>query len=180
MKSRNQADEKLPQAEGLQGIAIRAARPEDAEQIAELHNLPGYRYGTLRVPFHTTSEIRAWLDSPAPGSKQLVANLDGRIIGDIGLNATSSARRRHVGTIGMGVHDDFVGRGVGAALMRTVIDMAENWLNLSRLELTVYTDNDKAIRLYEKCGFVKEGHLKQYAFRNGIYVDAYSMARLRR
>jgi putative acetyltransferase len=79
----------------------------------------------------------------------------------------------------MGVHDDFVGRGVGSALMKAVLDLADNWLDLRRVDLTVFTDNPNAIRLYEKSGFVKEGHFKQFAFRDGEYVDAYSMARLR-
>lgn len=63
--------------------------------------------------------------------------------------------------------------------MQAAVDMADRWLNLVRLELEVYTDNAPAIRLYEKLGFVKEGVHKQYAFRDGVFVDAYAMARLR-
>ena len=48
-----------------------------------------------------------------------------------------------------------------------------------RLELEVYVDNEPAIRLYERFGFVREGTMRQYAFRDGVYVDAYLMARLR-
>lgn len=62
--------------------------------------------------------------------------------------------------------------------MAAVMDLAENWLNLKRLELTVYTDNSKAIHLYEKYGFVIEGTLRQWALRDGAYIDAYTMARL--
>ncbi len=50
-------------------------------------------------------------------------------------------RRRHVGEIGMAVRDDLQGRGVGTALMRAALDLADNWLDLARVELTVYTDN---------------------------------------
>ncbi|MEO0409275.1 MAG: GNAT family N-acetyltransferase, partial [Cyanobacteria bacterium P01_A01_bin.135] len=56
---------------------------------------------------------------------------------------------------------------------------ADKWLNLTRLELIVYTDNGPAVRLYKKFGFVVEGTLTQYAFRDGAYVDAYTMARLK-
>lgn len=57
--------------------------------------------------------------------------------------------------------------------------MADRWLNLTRLELTVYTDNAPAVRLYEKYGFGLEGTHQQYAFRDGAFVDAYAVARLR-
>ena len=49
----------------------------------------------------------------------------------------------------------------------------------SRLELEVYTDNDAAIRLYEKHGLVLEGTNRRYALRDGEYVDAHVMARIR-
>lgn len=79
----------------------------------------------------------------------------------------------------MAVRDDWHGKGAGSALMQAAVDMADRWLNLVRLELEVYTDNAPAIRLYEKFGFVKEGVHKQYAFRDGSFVDAFAMARLR-
>ncbi|MGE7368235.1 GNAT family N-acetyltransferase [Neorhizobium sp. NPDC001467] len=163
----------------LEGLVIRAACPQDAEAITALHNLPGYRYGTLRTPFHSVTEIRSYLESPTGDGRRLVADLDGRVIGDIGLTLAGNPRRRHTATIGMGVHDEFAGRGIGSSLMVAVLDLADNWYNLRRLELTVYTDNDAAVPLYEKNGFVIEGRLKDYAFRDGHYVDAYTMARLK-
>jgi putative acetyltransferase len=84
-----------------------------------------------------------------------------------------------VGQLGMAVRDDWQGKGVGTALMQAAIDLADKWLNLSRLELEVYTDNEPAVRLYQKFGFEIEGTAIQYAFRDGQYVDLYLMARLR-
>jgi putative acetyltransferase len=79
----------------------------------------------------------------------------------------------------MGVHDDFTGRGIGSALLAAIVDSADNWLDIKRLELTVYTDNDIAIGLYKKFGFEQEGILKAFGFRAGTYVDAYAMGRVR-
>ena len=59
------------------------------------------------------------------------------------------------------------------------LDLADDWLNLRRIELEVYVDNTPAVRLYERHGFAIEGTLRDYAFRGGGYVDAYAMARLR-
>ncbi len=53
-------------------------------------------------------------------------------------------------------------------------------MNLRRVELTVYADNQAAIGLYRKFGFETEGQLRDYAVRDGGYVDVLSMARLRR
>ena len=80
----------------------------------------------------------------------------------------------------MAVMDDWQGKGAGTALMQAAVDLADKWLNLTRLELDVYTDNEPAIRLYKKFGFVIEGTLVNYAYRDGQYVDTYTMARLRK
>jgi putative acetyltransferase len=78
------------------------------------------------------------------------------------------------------VRDDWQGKGVGTALMQEAVNLADKWLNLIRLELEVYTDNEPAIRLYKKFGFIIEGTLAQYSFRDGQFVDSHLMARLRK
>ena len=55
----------------------------------------------------------------------------------------------------MAVHDDWAGRGVGTALMQAALDLADNWLGLTRVELTVWADNQAALALYRKAGFVE-------------------------
>ena len=78
----------------------------------------------------------------------------------------------------MGVADDLSGRGIGTALLRALLDAADKWLDIRRIELTVFHDNERAIRLYERIGFEREGVLRAYAFRDGRYVDVIAMARL--
>jgi L-phenylalanine/L-methionine N-acetyltransferase len=56
----------------------------------------------------------------------------------------------------MAVRDDWHGRGAGTVLMQSAVDLADKWLNLTRLELEVYTDNESVIRLYKKFGFTIE------------------------
>ncbi|VFT66960.1 N-acetyltransferase GCN5 [Escherichia coli] len=70
-------------------------------------------------------------------------------------------------------------RGVASALMREMIEMCDNWLRVDRIELTVFIDNAPAIKVYKKFGFEIEGTGKKYALRNGEYVDAYYMARVK-
>ena len=115
-----------------------------------------------------------------PEDHLLLATIAGEVVGNLGLNTSpKSPRRRHVGYIGMAVRDDRHGHGVGSALMVSVTELADRWLNLQRLELSVYTDNLAAMALYRKFGFAIEGTCRAYAFRDGQYVDAYLMARLR-
>ncbi|MBB6484966.1 GNAT family N-acetyltransferase [Rhizobium lusitanum] len=159
-------------------VTIRATRVSDAEAIAAIANLPGFRAGTLRLPFQNIEETRQWLEKPSPNSTGIVAEVDGQVVGSAGLTRLSG-RRIHIGQIGMGVHDDFTGSGIGSALLGALIDTADNWLAIKRLELTVYADNIPAIGLYEKFGFETEGRLRAFAFRNGEFVDALTMARLR-
>jgi putative acetyltransferase len=64
-------------------------------------------------------------------------------------------------------------------MMNAVLDVADNWLGLTRVELTVFADNERAIRLYQGCGFETEGRFRRYAMRDGVLVDALAMARLR-
>ena len=162
----------------IPGLQIRAARLDDSEALTALSNLPGYRAGTLRLPYQSVEEIRKWLEAERTGSLALVAILDGQIVGSAGFNRYKG-RRSHAAGIGLGVHDDFQGKGVGTALLAALIDAADNWHAIKRLELTVFTDNARAIRLYEKFGFEAEGVQRAFAFRAGQYVDALGMARVR-
>jgi len=159
------------------GLTIRARRLEDSIGIAELINLPGFRFGTLRLPFHTPEEVRGWIEKAAPGDVSLVATIDDQIVGSARLHRLTG-RQAHVGQIGMGVHDNWTGRGIGTCLITALIDMADRWLGLRRLQLTVYSDNEPAIRLYQRFGFEVEGTHCEFALRDGELVDALTMARL--
>ena len=159
-------------------IVVRRARPCDADAIAATFSMPGAMAGTLQLPFPSATTYAKWIDEMAAGDYMLVAEIDGNVVGNLGLHAAAkSPRRRHVGTLGMSVHDDFHRRGVGSALLKAALDLADNWIAYTRLELTVYTDNAGAVALYRKFGFGIEGTARGYALRNGEYVDAFMMAR---
>lgn len=160
------------------GLTIRAREPSDWQEIAALLQLPQVRWGTLRLPFVSQEETRKWMEKPTEGQVGIVAMLDGKLVGSAGVTQYKG-RRSHAGEIALCVHDDFHRRGIGSGLLATLVDVADNWLNLRRLELSVYVDNAPAVRLYEKFGFAIEGTRRQDAFRDGAFVDTYAMARLR-
>ena len=134
--------------------------------------------GTLQLPFTSLESRQQRHAQPAAGITRLVAVIDGKVIGLAGLTRFEN-RRSHAGSIFMAVHDAYAGRGAGTALMAALVGQADNWLNLTRLELNVYPDNTRAIALYERFGFEHEGLMRNYAWRDGAYVDSIAMARLR-
>jgi putative acetyltransferase len=160
------------------GLTFRAREPSDLQEIAALLALPRVRWGTLRLPFVSAEETRKWMEKPADGHTGIVATLDGQLVGSADLT-THKGRRSHAGSIGLCVHDDFHRRGIGSGLLAALADVADNWLNLRRLELTVYVDNEPAVRLYKRFGFEIEGTRRADAFRDGAFVDSFAMARLR-
>ena len=163
----------------VEGFRIRRIEPDDYRAIYEIYSCPRAFAGTLQLPYPSLEDWRRRLAEPGEGFYNLVALAGERVVGMLSVQTfPNRPRRRHAGAIGMGVHDDWQGRGVGTALMRAGVEMADKWLNLTRLELEVYTDNEPAIHLYEKFGFEREGTLRRHAFRDGRYVDAYFMARL--
>lgn len=161
-------------------IEIRHAEPDDYEALHRVFRGPKAIAGTLQLPFPPAETWRKRLSEPGEGSFSLVACVDGELVGELSLwTSPANWRIRHAGGFGMAVRDDWHGKGIGTALLESALELADNWLDLKRVELHVYTDNSAAIALYEKFGFEIEGTHRRFAFRGGEYVDAYSMARLR-
>jgi L-phenylalanine/L-methionine N-acetyltransferase len=161
-------------------IIIRSAEPEDYQALQQVYAGLKVISGTLQLPFPSAEKRRKQLAEPTEGVFHLVACVEAEVVGHISLTTyPHSPRRRHVGAFGMAVRDDWQGKGVGTALMQAIIDLADKWLNLRRLELDVYIDNEPAIKLYQKFGFEIEGTRTGFAFRDGQYVNTYLMARLR-
>lgn len=163
-------------------LTIRRAVPADAAAFAELMEAPEVFAGLLQQPYPTEPMWRQRLEEQTAAGKldlHLVAVRDSALLGSAGLHPAGLAlRRRHAMSLGIAVAQPAQGQGVGAALMAALLDYADNWGQVLRTELTVYADNARAIRLYERFGFVTEGRMRAYALRDGAYVDTLAMARL--
>lgn len=159
---------------------IRPVRPEDAPGIAALRRMPGIVEDTMGLPSCRDTDSADFVEDLGDNDHYFVAiTEDGTVIGSAGLAVYSSPRTRHVGCLGICVHPDHQGQGVGTALMAALLELADDWLMLERIELDVFSDNVRAQALYEKMGFVKEGLKRRSAIRKGRYADEYLMARLR-
>lgn len=69
-------------------------------------------------------------------------------------------------------------KGIGTEAVGLMMRVAFEHMNLHRVELNVYSDNHRAIRCYEKCGFHVDGILRQKHFKNGAYADITVMSLL--
>ncbi len=147
----------------IQKIKIRKTEPQDAEAIQAIYACKNAYSNTLQLPQPTVDMWYKRLANIPDNVYSYVALINGEIVGNLGFEVMTNPRRRHV----------------GSALLATAIDLADNWLNLQRIEITVYTDNEPAIALYQKFGFVIEGEAVDFAYRNGEYVNAYYMARIK-
>ena len=160
--------------------SVRRAVPGDYAAFHRILSGPQAIWGTLQLPYASPDIWQKRLAEPAEGMYYLLACVEGEVVGEITLQTfPGRPRRKHAGTIFMAVRDDWRGRGAGTSLMQAAVDLADQWLNIIRLELEVYTDNEPALHLYRKFGFVIESTSRQMAFRAGRYVDTYGMARLR-
>lgn len=151
----------LAHAEGFHACLDSVAR--EGRYLAQWHALPLER-------------MQAFVkDSVEKDAVQFVALAGERVVGWADVFPHWAHALQHVGTLGMGVHADWRGQGLGRQLLAACLEKAER-KGLLRVELSARADNTRAIRLYESLGFRHEG-LKRRALRfpDGFH-DSVSMA----
>jgi putative acetyltransferase len=163
-------------------FSLRRCKPSDSGDITRLMADDAVYPSLLQLPYPSEERWRKMLegqDAPGNADLTLVAVADDQVVASASLHgAGPNVRRRHVAGLGISVASQAQGQGIGAALMAALTNYADNWGHLLRIELTVYTDNLRAIKLYQKFGFQQEGVQRAYALRDGVYVDVLAMARL--
>jgi putative acetyltransferase len=160
-------------------VTIRAAEPADAAAVSALLGRMGTVEGTLQVPDMPLASRLEFLQRIEPRDCKLVAAAGGEIVAMGGLHTVqASLRRSHVRLLALAVAPEWQGRGLGRQVMGRLLDWADQWAGVLRIELHVHVDNERAIGLYRSLGFVEEGRHRGYALKNGRYVDSLSMARL--
>lgn len=158
-------------------IQIRHLELTDNQDIFDIYRHPSVSENTSQKPFLSSDQVERLFGHS--GHFTLVAEVSGKVVGHITLFMTTKVRDRHCAGLGIAIHPDIHGKGVGKALMQEAINQADNWLNLVRLELEVHADNQGAIALYERVGFQLEGTKRLSTFKNGKYIDMLLMSRIR-
>jgi RimJ/RimL family protein N-acetyltransferase len=103
--------------------------------------------------------------------------LHDEVVGWCDIRRDSFPSKSHRGTLGMGITPAYRGRGIGLRLINAASKQASDAGSVCA-ELDVRADNARAIALYDKVGFVREGVNRDAVFIDGNYYDSVMMARL--
>ena len=166
-------------------VTIREATKEDAAAILSFMATVGSQSDNLvtdekGLP-NSLGQEEAYLQHKmeSKNSIQLLAFEDHVLIGSAGCDASTRQRICHSGEIGISVLKSYWGKGVGSALLDFLVQWARtSETGLRKLNLTVRSDNDRAIALYKRFGFIEEGRVKRLFLINGVFYDGMTMGLL--
>lgn len=166
-------------------VRLRAIERSDLPRFVAWLNDPEVLHGlTLYVPMSLAQE-ETWFENnlKRPAVEQpLVIEIQSPAgwlpVGNAGLHQIDWPNRAAEVGIFIG-EKQFWNQGYGREALRLLLEYGFNTVNLHRICLRVYADNPRAIRSYERVGFVHEGRLRQAHYRRGGYIDVLLMSLLR-
>lgn len=164
-------------------IVIREALPEDAVDLLQYvhqisHESDFLSFGPGEFELTEEEEARFLRSSLEASNRIYFIALDGqRVVGTVNFSGGTRPRVCHTGELGLSVAQSHWSRGIGTKLMQHLISWAEAHAEINRLQLHVRVDNSRAIALYERMGFEREGTVKRAMSVNGVYFDSHLMGR---
>lgn len=157
---------------------LRAAEASDLDAVAALAMRRSVVECLAFAPLGAVEPVRERLAKPAPDCS-LVALAEGHVIGYAALVARSPLRRRHAAACTIFVAPEWQRHGVGSALAAALLDWADRWAGLLRVELEVQQGDDAALALARRHDFEPEGVQRAAMLRDGAFVDVQLLARVR-
>jgi len=103
-------------------------------------------------------------------SNYFVVMKNNKMIGCIGFNGNTARKMKHYGTIGISVLKEYWGRGIATALLEKLISWSKE-KGIKKINLDVFENNERAIKLYEKFGFKLEGCIEDGIFDGEKYIN---------
>lgn len=161
------------------GLDLRCRTEADTDPLFRLLSNEDFQQnGATHDPFRCVKDAADFISRMPAHAFETVARVDGVVTGYAGIYP-STGLQRHTGTITVCVDPAHQRRGIGSALVSTLIRTAWVMMELSRLQLTVFVDNARAISLYTRFGCKREGTIANFARRPDGFVDAHLMAILK-
>lgn len=165
-------------------VALREFRQEDISGLrswasdTETTSFLGGAYMRPQTWEMTERYLSALLEGDAGGVNMVIADKDSlRYLGQCSLlMVDNTARHAELAVVMSPVCQN---QGLGQEGVTLMLRYAFEQMNLNRVHLKVRADNARAIRCYEKCGFVREGVLRSHAYANGRYLDVVLMGVMR-
>lgn len=160
---------------------IRPFKESDIADISEIRSMRGVMETIPTLFSENAAFTERVMKAVGPNDPVLsaVADIPGgeKVIGNAVLRLTEKARLRHTASVALIVHAGYQNMGVGRALLSQLLEIADKWLMLVRVDLEVEANNAAAIHLYESLGFQIEGRLKYAFMKDGRYEDLLVMAK---
>lgn len=164
-------------------VKLRAYCKDDIKLTQEYLNRFEIKNLTPDIPYPLTLESKGkWYESMADSKDSYSFAIEdlktGLYIGGCGINNIDW--ENSAVTIGIFIgNKDYLSKGYGTDAMKVLVKFIFDEMNINKIKLNVYSFNTRAIKCYEKCGFKKEGVLRQEIFREGKYYDEIVMGLLR-
>lgn len=157
---------------------LRPTHPDDAaEMIDYMKQTAKETRFVLRTPEEVTFTLEQEQNILASlledqGSVMMLAEVDGQVAGNCSISGMGfKSRIRHRCSLAIALKKDFWNLGIGTAMIAYLTELAIQ-IGFEQMELDVVSDNERGIKLYEKCGFVKTGkHLKALKYDDDNYAD---------
>lgn len=165
-----------------QKIILRSPDMFDAEQMLEhMRQTSAETEFMSRYPEEITVSVEAqsrflqMIENDADNF-MLAAYMGGHMVGNAGITRVrDNLKYRHRANFGISLREEVCGLGLGTLMMQEISEIVKRTA-FEQLELTVFKDNARAIRLYEKMGFRKVGVLPgAYRLKDGSYHDEVQM-----
>jgi [ribosomal protein S5]-alanine N-acetyltransferase len=163
---------------------LRKPEPSDVDALYEYKNDPtiASMLGGFAAKGYSRIDIANWIDfhnkKPDEVLWSIVHTESARCVGHVGLYEIDHRVRAAEFALLIGDRSAW-GQGLGSACTRFAINFAFKQLNLNRIHLSVLESNERAAKVYERCGFLAEGRLRQAQYKDGRYLDIIIMSLLR-
>ncbi|MGE5627539.1 MAG: GNAT family N-acetyltransferase [Solirubrobacterales bacterium] len=162
-------------------IIIRKAQVEDAEAIIQYLNVIGGESDYLTFGakgFGRSVKGEEEFIEAALSKKNalfLIAETDGKIVGNLNFSGGVRQRTEHAGEFGVSVLKEYWGKGIGRELVVYLINWSKEHRGIRKINLRVRTDNTRGISLYKDLGFIEEGVIKRDFLISGEFFDSIFM-----
>lgn len=165
-------------------VRLREYKKEDVQQAQKYINDPEVKrllHPGIPYPYTYEDELK-WFESLSATKDTytfaIETLIDKKYIGGCGVNKIDW--KNSVAEVGIFIGDkSYWGRGYGTDAMKVLVGFVFQQMNINKIKLNVYSFNERAIKSYLKCGFVKEGILRQEIYKDGKYYDAIIMGMLK-
>ena len=165
-------------------LFIREAVRQDATRLIQyLEKIPYdsefLTFGPGELTLSVDEEEKMILESSEARNKiTLVVEVENKIVGCLNFRGGPRPRNEHAGEFGVSVLKEYWGQGIGTALIKEMIEWAKTSRVVRKIDLLVRSDNGRAVHIYEKLGFMREGVIRRGVLISGQFYDYIHMGYL--